>query len=717
MAHIDPVSGQWVADDAGPVPSVPDGGSIGMQTSPLLPPMPAPVPAPVTEPSPMPTPAPPPAPAPTPPGPMGQLEAGNIDLNNRPIHRNPDGSISTVRSASFGIDGKEVLLPTIAPDGSPLTDQQAIALYMRTGQHLGKFSTPDAATNYAQKLHEDQAAKYLPMAAAQDAARAAGATASPGAPAATTPVLPPVGTLPGGRPQLIASQKLDTPEHVAALKNVDADNAAALDNSKQAGDLKVQAATNAVGQAQTTADLMQSALAERQQRQAAFAAQQVKDNAAVAKATADGLKDPDADESFAHRLLRALAIGLGQYSAAMNHTSNAAAEIFDADRKANIERQKAKVQAAKDAGKLNADQAQSDLNDLDAKELGQIKAFQSKWQAESARLGIPQARIDASATTVALQKQADEARAKLLDEDRVTVRDLTPKEVKEGKPKGAGGGNANALGDFIDRAGALKPGEAVPRDLATLGRKAGFKPNQIADQVEKYRNSGAKSTGIDAKATTAAGSTDGKEQATQIRGVDGEVFGHAPNIGNRLNPEIAHADTRTGNARALIDAFQELREDVAKNGNNLLPGTVASRNRQALIANIQAAKRVAESLPASEGGLHLEESQMPGSGQLIGLSTSPELIDKSIARIRDKVNQQNRAIVHDAPTEGPSDMIGKAKAAKAAMNGEPPAAAAAPKAPKVPAAVIEQAKAEVRNKGPHAASAQKLLDQQNITVL
>lgn len=611
MAHLDPASGQWVSDDAGPAPQ--DAGSIGMQTSPTLPPIPAPVPAPVMEPPPGPPMAPVPAPSPVAP------------------------------------------VPVAAP---------------------------------------------LPP---------------PGAPPATVPVLPPVGVLPPARPQIVTAQKLDTPEHVAALKNVDVDNAQAVDASKAAGDLKVQGATAAADHAQTTADLQQSILAERDQRKAAAAAQAVKDNDAIAKATADGLKDPDAGESFTHRLLRALAIGLGQYSAAMNHTSNAAAEIFEADRKANIERQKAKIQAAKDAGKLNADQAQSDLNDLDAKELGQIKAFQSKWQAESARLGIPQARIDASATTVALQKQADEARAKLLDEDRVTVRDLTPKEVKEGKPKGAGGGNADALAQFIERAGALKPGEAVPRDMAALGKAAGFKPTQVGQQVEIYRNSGGKSQGVDNKANVAG--PEGKEQATQIRGVDGEVFGHAPNIGNRLNPEIAHADTRTGNARALIDAFQELRDDVAKSGNNLLPGTVASRNRQALIANIQAAKRVAESLPASEGGLHLEESQMPGSGQLIGLSTSPELIDKSIARIRDKVNQQNRAIVHDAPAEGPSDMVGKAKAAKAVMSGEPAPAAAAPKAPKVPASVIEQAKAEVKSNGPHAASARKLLDQNNITVL
>ena len=215
-------------------------------------------------------------------------------------------------------------------------------------------------------------------------------SAPPPAPAAPTPVLaPPVGVLPAARPQLVTSQKLDTPEHVAALKNVDADNAAAIDNSKAAGALKVQEATSVADHADTLANLTQAIQEAKDKRQAAFAVQQVKDNENIAKATADGLKDPDAGESFTlHRLLRLpLAIGLGQYSAAMNHTSNAAAEIFEADPQGEHPAPEGQdSRRAKDAGKLNADEAQNDLNALDAKELGQIKAFQSKWQAESARV-------------------------------------------------------------------------------------------------------------------------------------------------------------------------------------------------------------------------------------------------------------------------------------------------------------------------------------------
>ena len=42
-----------------------------------------------------------------------QFGFGNIDLTSRPSFRNADGSISTVGSASYNIDGKEVLLPTV----------------------------------------------------------------------------------------------------------------------------------------------------------------------------------------------------------------------------------------------------------------------------------------------------------------------------------------------------------------------------------------------------------------------------------------------------------------------------------------------------------------------------------------------------------------------------------------------------------------------------
>lgn len=91
-------------------------------------------------------------------GAAGMVEPGNVDLYAQPEVENADGSISTVRSMSVGFDGAEVLIPQVTPDGRSLTPQEAIEEFQKTGRHLGKFDTPENATAYAQKLHEDYAA-------------------------------------------------------------------------------------------------------------------------------------------------------------------------------------------------------------------------------------------------------------------------------------------------------------------------------------------------------------------------------------------------------------------------------------------------------------------------------------------------------------------------------------------------------------------------------
>jgi len=93
--------------------------------------------------------------------PRGLIFQGNIDLSKRPIVKNPDGSISTVRSMSFGSDDGEVLVPTVSDDGRIMSEQEAIDNFYKTGRHLGIFDNPDDATAYAQQLHQQQEQFYL----------------------------------------------------------------------------------------------------------------------------------------------------------------------------------------------------------------------------------------------------------------------------------------------------------------------------------------------------------------------------------------------------------------------------------------------------------------------------------------------------------------------------------------------------------------------------
>ena len=127
----------------------------------------------------------------------GMIEPGNIDLSARPVVRHADGSISTVRSISVEMDGKEYLIPTVSEDGKVLSEDDAVKQFKKTGKRLGVFDSPEDATAYARQLHEDQESLYAPQQGAADAlepARFLPAEGRPGSfPGSSSSTSPPSG--------------------------------------------------------------------------------------------------------------------------------------------------------------------------------------------------------------------------------------------------------------------------------------------------------------------------------------------------------------------------------------------------------------------------------------------------------------------------------------------------------------------------------------------
>jgi hypothetical protein len=99
----------------------------------------------------------------------GLIQQGNLDLTNRPSIKNADGTHSSEYSTSFQDEkGREVLVPTIVngkfltsdgkkpKEGSPEEKamfKRAWQYYLKTGENLGIFDSPEHADAAANLIH------------------------------------------------------------------------------------------------------------------------------------------------------------------------------------------------------------------------------------------------------------------------------------------------------------------------------------------------------------------------------------------------------------------------------------------------------------------------------------------------------------------------------------------------------------------------------------
>lgn len=84
---------------------------------------------------------------------------GNIDLDNRDVVVNDDGSISTEQSITIEEDGNYINIPTVV-DGKIVSDEDAVENYHNTGLHLGMYDNIDDALLSAENTHKRQEENY-----------------------------------------------------------------------------------------------------------------------------------------------------------------------------------------------------------------------------------------------------------------------------------------------------------------------------------------------------------------------------------------------------------------------------------------------------------------------------------------------------------------------------------------------------------------------------
>ncbi len=199
---------------------------------------------------------------------------------------------------------------------------------------------------------------------------------------------------------------------------------------------------------------------------------------------------------------------------------------------------------------------------------------------------------------------------------------------------GTGGGSSAALEAYYAAVNTMKPGEPITPAVAILARKANIKPNQIAADIDRIRNSGAKAEHIEGVNDAAKDKKDANVIKDPWTGVE---IGTPPGQGGRMLPKFREAQSA---GVQLVDNLKAYKKFLQEKGtSNWKPEDVAMAEN--LWASGVAQKRVWSQLPASESGIELEKAQFGGKPVAWDIKpTSLAVIDRMIHEVTDVTRQR-----------------------------------------------------------------------------
>jgi len=519
---------------------------------------------------------------------------------------------------------------------------------------------------------------------------------------APPPAIPPVTPYQPQAMPVVPPSRVVSPSESETLRQMDTNTAARATTEQQAGQLdtaKKQKELAAAAAAEA------EALKHQKEQQAIINAGAERTQALESKAQEDwdayrqmGLKDPEAEQSFGHRVLAAIAIGLGEYASVKGGGTNRAAMLIKQANDQNIALQKANidkayrqaVQSGKDVEVAKASRDEQ-LRSLNLKDSALTASASAKLKTELARLGVPQAQIDTNKDVQTLEAdvlQKREAINRQISQDGA-ARDKADLIAHARARKGGGGAGAGGKAEEkLDKEVGKRMDDYSKQAVGTA-RTLG--PVRVLSQVEALR------TGLD---EAVASGDPARLKAATVKAM--EQAGTLMSGGKLTNAQIAILHELESKQDAMDAAIGKWTGDPTTG-----KGLVKRLTYLIDDAGNELAKQVAD---IRQRGI--DENLGPG-----GLAKTEEAKRIFMNRNRGLYGQakwQGRPLFEEGGAAkrdgaGGDPIVDKARAIRDARQ---PAAA-----PEVTPEVIEKAKAEVKKNGPHAASAKRLLDQQGITVL